>query len=110
MNTALNSDDGDILRLGWWTQSEFYDATGTGGDGVPSMPSFEEYCNNCVYPSWHFLAGQGCCTTPYLDETTTPYAPIYLNDTYVQPGTSGLQAIDYVNGQLHFSQDYPAAS
>ncbi|MAF24264.1 hypothetical protein CL634_01565 [bacterium] len=45
------------------------------------------------------------------DKVRKPHVPsgIYLNDTYVQPGTSGLAAIDYSKGQLHFSLDYPAA-
>ena len=46
------------------------------------------------------------------DKTRKPEIPsgIYLNDIYVQPGTSGLHAIDYNKGQLHFSLDYPATA
>ena len=93
MYTALNSDDGDIQRLGWWTKSEFDDATGTGGDGVPSMPSFEEYCNNCVYPVGHVYENLGCCEVPYVSEQVTPYAPIVLNETNCE-NASGATTID----------------
>jgi hypothetical protein len=46
------------------------------------------------------------------EKTRKPEIPsgIYLNDTFVVPGVSGLEAIDYINGQLHFSLDYPGAA